>query len=195
MKKLAVLQVTIFAGSFKSQLIDYFRGHVTSCPKQVSFMLIRTKWRLCMPWRHFGWTLWRSQLLCSWRNFYSYVFSPVTSLATVEKEGLTFFRSVFVSLVGKAGLHVLRKWNKCAANKRFSTFYWCNSHPKEKDHRPPSNRNRRFGLNKTTVKVNGLGAPPYCLFNPIDSMHFNGTIMSGSYLLNLYCVIIFLTIL
>ena len=33
-------------------------------------MLIRTKWRLCMPWRHFGWTLWRSQLLCSWRNFY-----------------------------------------------------------------------------------------------------------------------------
>ena len=35
-------------------------------------MLIRTKWRLCMSWRHFGWTLWRSQLLCSWRNFYFY---------------------------------------------------------------------------------------------------------------------------
>ena len=58
------------SGSFKSQLIDYFRGHVTSCPKQVSYILIRTKWRLCMSWRHFRWTLWRSQLLCSWRNFF-----------------------------------------------------------------------------------------------------------------------------
>ena len=65
---------SIFAGSFRCQLIDYFRGHVTSCPKQVSFMLIRTKWHLCMSWHHFGWTLWRSQLLCSWRNFYFWEF-------------------------------------------------------------------------------------------------------------------------
>ena len=35
--------IFLIAGSFKSQLIDYFRGHVTSCPKQGSFMLIRTK--------------------------------------------------------------------------------------------------------------------------------------------------------
>ena len=39
-------------------------------------MLIRTKWRLCMSWRHFGWTLWRSQLLCSWRNFYFFIVTP-----------------------------------------------------------------------------------------------------------------------
>ena len=71
----------IIAGSFKSQLIDYFRGHVTSCPKQGSFMLIRTKWRLCMSWRHFGWTLWRSQLLCSWRNFYFLVIDGLFSIA------------------------------------------------------------------------------------------------------------------
>ena len=49
-----------------SQLIDYFRGLVTSCPKQGSFMLIRTNWRFWRSWHHFGCrsTLWRSQLLC-----------------------------------------------------------------------------------------------------------------------------------
>ena len=33
-----------FAGSFKSQLIDYFRGHIVSWESLCSFMLIRTKW-------------------------------------------------------------------------------------------------------------------------------------------------------
>ena len=33
-------------------------------------MLIRTKWRFWSSWRHLGCTLWRSQLLCSRRNFY-----------------------------------------------------------------------------------------------------------------------------
>ena len=32
-------------------------------------MLIRTKWRFWTSWRHFWCTLWRSQLLCLWRNF------------------------------------------------------------------------------------------------------------------------------
>ena len=29
-----IIIIFIIAGSFKSQLMDYFRGHVTSCPKQ-----------------------------------------------------------------------------------------------------------------------------------------------------------------
>ena len=53
----------IFAGSFKSQLIDYFRGHIVSWEAFGRFMLIRTKWRFRTSWRHFGCTLWRSQLL------------------------------------------------------------------------------------------------------------------------------------
>ena len=59
----------IIAGSFKSQLIDYFSGHIVSWEAFGRFMLIRTKWRFWTSWRHFGCTLWRSQLLCSWRNF------------------------------------------------------------------------------------------------------------------------------
>ena len=57
-------QNTIFAGSFKSQLIDYFRGHIVFWEAFCSFMLIRTKWRFWTSWRHFGCTLWSSQLLC-----------------------------------------------------------------------------------------------------------------------------------
>ena len=55
---------------FRVSLLITYGGHITSCPKQGSFMLIRTKWRFWTSWRHFGCILWRSQLLCSWRNFY-----------------------------------------------------------------------------------------------------------------------------
>ena len=50
-------------------------------------MLIRTKWRLCMSWRHFGWTLWRSQLLCSWRNFYFFNFISKGPICCAESRG------------------------------------------------------------------------------------------------------------
>ena len=65
--------VRFIAGSFKSQLIDYFSGHIVSWEAFGRFKLIRTKWRFWTSWRHFGCTLWRSQLLCSWRNFNFYI--------------------------------------------------------------------------------------------------------------------------
>ena len=108
-----------FAGSFKSQLIDYFRGHVTSCPKQVSFMLIRTKWRLCMSWHHFGWILRRSQLLCSWRNFYFYFFGSDTwcllhfhhMLADTTNILLGVFGTlILLVLIAILILFLLRRW-------------------------------------------------------------------------------------
>ena len=64
--------ICFFVGSFKSQLIDYFRGHIVSWEAFGRFMLTRTKWHFWTSWRPFGCTLWRSQLLCSWRNFYFY---------------------------------------------------------------------------------------------------------------------------
>ena len=67
--EISVQEILFFAGSFKSQLIDYFSGHIVSWEAFGRFMLIRTKWRFWTSWRHFGCTLWRSQLLCSWRNF------------------------------------------------------------------------------------------------------------------------------
>ena len=69
--------IWVFAGSFKSQLIDYFRGHIVSWETFGRFMLIRTKWRFWTSWRHFGCSLSRSQLLCSWRNFYFFLIGDV----------------------------------------------------------------------------------------------------------------------
>ena len=45
--------------------IDYFGGgHIVFWEAFSRFMLIRTKWHFWTSWRHFGCTLWRSQLLC-----------------------------------------------------------------------------------------------------------------------------------
>ena len=63
----------VIAGSFKSQLIDYFRGHIVSWEVFGRFMLIRTKWRFWTSWRHFGCTLWRSQLLCLTQLLFFYI--------------------------------------------------------------------------------------------------------------------------
>ena len=42
-------------------------------------MLIRTKWRFWTSWRHFGWTLWRNQLLCLMQLLFIYFFVVILS--------------------------------------------------------------------------------------------------------------------
>ena len=71
------VQQFLIASSFKSRLVDYFRVHIVFWETFGRFMLIKTKWCFWTSWRHFGYTLWRSQLLCSWRNFYFYYFSVI----------------------------------------------------------------------------------------------------------------------
>ena len=100
----------LIAGSFKSQLIDYFRGYIVSWEAFDRFMLIRIKWHLWTSWHHFGCTLWCSQLLYSWRNFYflySFIWLRIYSLCVSsvqnQKESTTLsmkpkmaiFQSVF----------------------------------------------------------------------------------------------------
>ena len=59
-------------------------------------MLIRTKWRFWTSWRHFGCTLWRSQLLCSWRNFNFFSLLCMTSFQKVTTHQEIISRSTLV---------------------------------------------------------------------------------------------------